>query len=113
MKRLLGETPSDKSPSTGVAEKAIQIRVERNTSNTVSACVENSKWIRLTFYDDEAIEMMTQLTFKKEPAEDIHATESSDTMTDSEVPNDNAEDVNPMGQEDSQVPSHKSPMKIP
>ena len=46
----------------------------------MSACVENSKWVRLTLYDEEAIEMMTQLTFKQEPAEDIHTT---DTMTDS------------------------------
>ena len=67
MKRLLGETV-DKTPSTGVAEKAIQIRVEKSSFNTVSACVEDSKWIRLTQYDDEAIEMMTQLTAKQTEA---------------------------------------------
>ena len=67
MKRLLGEKLTGKSPSTGVAEKTIQVRVEKSTSHTVSACVENSKWIRLDEYDDEAIEMMIQLTSKQKP----------------------------------------------
>ena len=89
MKRLLGERPTGKSPSTGVAEKAIQVRVEKSTSNTVSACVEDSKWIRLALYDDEAIEMMTQLTSKQKrvkPTEvkaikkDIHAHELNETV---------------------------------
>ena len=65
MKRLLGEKPTGKSPSTGVAEKAVVVRVEKSSSNTVSACVEDSKWTRLTEYDDEAIEMMVQLTSKQ------------------------------------------------
>ena len=107
MKRLLGEWPTDKSPSTGVAEKAIQVRVEKTSSSTVSACVEDSKWIRLTFYDDEAIEMMTQLTIKQKLVESY---ESSEVIT--EVPDSNAEDINPTHKEDSQAPSHKSPMEI-
>ena len=107
MKRLLGEWPSDKSPSTGVAEKAIQVRVEKTSSNTVSACVEDSRWIRLTLYDDEAIEMMTQLTSKQEPAENIHANESI-----TEVPDSKTEDINQTRKEDSLAPSHKSPMEI-
>ena len=65
MKRLLGERPNDKSPSTGVAEKAVLARVEKFSSNTASACVEGSKWTRLTQYDDEATEMMIQLTSKQ------------------------------------------------
>ena len=108
MKRLLGERPSDKSPSTGVAEKAIQVRVEKNTTNAVSACVENSKWIRLTLYDDEAIEMMTQLTMKQELIENANV--SSETIT--ELSDSNAEDVNPTHKEDSQASSYKSPMEI-
>ena len=67
LKRLLGERPSDKVPSTGVAETAFQVRVEKSSSNTVSACVEGSNWIRLTVFDDEAIEMMAQLTSKQKP----------------------------------------------
>ena len=65
MKRFLGEMPSDKSPSTGVAEKVIQVRVEKPT--TIAANVEDSKWTKLTEYDDEAVEMMTQLTAKQKP----------------------------------------------
>ena len=37
MKRLLGEMPTDKSRSTGVVEKVIQVRVEKSSSSTVSA----------------------------------------------------------------------------
>ena len=55
--------PSDKSPSTGVAEKVIQVRVEKPT--TIAANVEDSKWTKLTEYDDEAVEMMTKLTAKQ------------------------------------------------
>ena len=65
MKRFLGEKLSDKSPSTGVAEKVIQVRVEKPT--TIAANVEDSKWTRLTEYDDEAVEMMTQLTATQTP----------------------------------------------
>ena len=63
MKRFFGEIPSDKSPSTGVAEKVIQVRVEKPT--TIAANVEDSKWTKLTECDDEAVEMMTQLTAKQ------------------------------------------------
>ena len=69
MKRFLGEMPSDKSPSTGVAEKVIQVRVEKPT--TIAANVEDSKWTRLTEYDDEAVEMMTQLTAKQTQVKQI------------------------------------------
>ena len=69
MKRFLGEMPSDKSPSTGVAEKVIQVRVEKPT--TIAANVEDSKWTKLTEYDDEAVEMMTQLTAKYKPRKQI------------------------------------------
>ena len=61
MKRLLGETPTDKSPSTGAVEKVIQVRVEKSSCDTVSVNVEEMKWTRLTKYDDEAVEIMKQL----------------------------------------------------
>ena len=67
MKRLLGEMPTGKSPSTGVAEKVIQVRVEKSSSSIVSASVKDSKWTQLTLYDDEAVEMMKQLTTKHKP----------------------------------------------
>ena len=64
MKRLLGEMPTHKSPSTGVAEKAFHVSIEKcpSSTGTVSACVEDSRWIRLAMYDDEANEMMNQIT---------------------------------------------------
>ena len=71
MKRLLGEMLTGKSPSTGVAENAIHVRVEKSSYNTVSACVEDTKWIRLTLYDDEAIDMMTKLTSKQKSTKAI------------------------------------------
>ena len=46
-----------------MAEKVIQVRVEKPT--TIAANVEDSKWTKLTEYDDEAVEMMTQLTAKQ------------------------------------------------
>ena len=64
MKRLLQEKPTDKSPSTGVVEKVIQVRVEKSSS-IISASVEDSKWTRLTLYDDEAVEMMKQVTARQ------------------------------------------------
>ena len=70
MKRLLGEMPTGKSPSTGVAENAIIIRVEKCLSSTISACVEESRWVRLTMYDDEAIQMMTELSSKQRSTKD-------------------------------------------
>ena len=69
MKRFLGEMANAKSPSTGVAEKVIQVRVEK--CSTIAANVEDSKWTRLTEYDDEAVEMMTQLTAKDKPRKQI------------------------------------------
>ena len=62
MKRLLGKMPSTKSPSTGVAERVLLIRVEK--SSKVMANVEKSKWSQLKFYDEEAIDLMVKLTLK-------------------------------------------------
>ena len=55
MKRLLGERPLHKSPSTGAAEKVIHVKVEK--SSTFAAVVEDSGWTRLQ-YDEEAIHLM-------------------------------------------------------
>ena len=64
MRRLLGEPLTGKSPSTGVAEGAIQVIVEKSSSRTILATVEKLKWKRLK-RDDEALETMTQLTTKR------------------------------------------------
>ena len=51
MKRLIGEHPTPSSPSTGVADKVVQIIVR---SSTTAANVSNLAWDKLN-YDDEAI----------------------------------------------------------
>ena len=55
MKRLLGEKATDKSPSTGVAEKVVHVKVEE--SSTFAATVDQSNWARLA-YDEEAVHLM-------------------------------------------------------
>ena len=64
MKRLLGERLTGKSPSTGVAEKSVLVQVGANSDRVVPAAAEDSKWVRLTSCDDEAIEMMSKLALE-------------------------------------------------
>ena len=61
MRRLMGESLPKESPSTGVAEKIVQIKVEKH-----SVTIQASKWTRLMVYDDEAIELLKQLIAKQE-----------------------------------------------
>ena len=56
MERLLGRMPSSVSPSTGVAESVVQVKVIQK-STTVAANVEESIWSVMD-YDDEAIKLM-------------------------------------------------------
>ena len=56
MERLLGQMPSNVSPSTGVAESTIQVKVIQKAT-TIAANVEESLWSRMD-YDDEAIRLM-------------------------------------------------------
>ena len=51
MKRLVGERPTPFSPSTGVADKVVQVIVR---SSTTAANVSDSTWDKLS-HDDEAI----------------------------------------------------------
>ena len=51
IKRLIGEHPTPSSPSTGVAEKVVQVIVR---SSTTAANVSGLAWDKLT-YDNEAI----------------------------------------------------------
>ena len=63
MKRLLGQPPNPILPSTGVAEKAVQVEIHRLTTSTaMTLCTTTqhdavSKWCSLS-YDDEAIALM-------------------------------------------------------
>ena len=70
MKRFLGDMPTNKSPSTGVAEKVIHVKVVKSSTTSVSVKTSNTdpeelKWTKLVHYDDEAVQMMIQLTAKQ------------------------------------------------
>ena len=56
MERLLGRMPSSESPSTGVAESVVQVKVIQK-STTFAANVEELIWSVMD-YDDEAIKLM-------------------------------------------------------
>ena len=56
MERLLGRMPSSVSPSTGVAESVVQVKVIQKSA-TFAANVEESLWSVMD-YDDEAIKLM-------------------------------------------------------
>ena len=56
MERLLGRMPSSVSPSTGVAESVVQVKVIQK-STTIATNVEESIWSVMD-YDDEAIKLM-------------------------------------------------------
>ena len=77
MKRLMGEMPSDRSPSTGAAEKVIHVKVEK--SCTIAATItDNSVWIRLG-YDEEAIRLMKTVSSKSTTTAQL--TENSTDLT--------------------------------
>ena len=61
MKRLLGEVAPNISPSTGVVETAIHVKVEE--SCTYAAIIGQSNWTRLA-YDEEALHLMKTASSK-------------------------------------------------
>ena len=62
MSRLVGEMPSSTSPSTGVANRVVQVEVRKSSSIAVSVrnAFSNSTWLKI-LYDEEAIRFMTQV----------------------------------------------------
>ena len=52
MKRIVGERPTPSSPSTGVADKVVQVEIAR--SSTAAASVSGSTWVKLS-HDEEAV----------------------------------------------------------
>ena len=52
MKRIMGERPTPSSPSTGVADKVVQVEIVR--SSTAAASVSGSTWVKLS-HDEEAV----------------------------------------------------------
>ena len=67
MSRLAGEMPSSTSPSTGVAEKVVQV-VGVRKSHTVALSVHDTIWFKL-LYDQEAIRWMN-LAIQNIPSHD-------------------------------------------
>ena len=52
MKRIVGERPTPSSPSTGVADKVVQVEIVR--SSTAAASVSGSTWVKLS-QDEETV----------------------------------------------------------
>ena len=77
MSRLVGEMPSSTSPSTGVANRVVQVEVRKSSSIAVSVlnAFSNSTWLKI-LYDEEAIRFMTQVTSY------LTNQESTSTLTD-------------------------------
>ena len=80
MERLLGRMPSSVSPSTGVAESVVQVKVIQK-STTFAANVEESIWSEMD-YDDEAIKLMLINSDSQNKVEIpiLHTEEPKDTL---------------------------------
>ena len=62
LSRLVGEMPSSTSPSTGVANRVVQVEVRKSSSIAVSVhAFSNFTWLKI-LYDEEAIRLVTQVT---------------------------------------------------
>ena len=63
MLRLVGEMPISTSPSTGVANRVVQVEVRKSSSIAVSVlnAFSNSTWLKI-LYDEEAIRFMSHVT---------------------------------------------------
>ena len=63
MSRLVGEMPSSTLPSTGVANRVVQVEVRKSSSIAVSVlnAFSNSTWLKI-LYDEEAIRFMSHVT---------------------------------------------------
>ena len=78
MKRLLGEKMiTDNSPSTGVAESIVHVKVEE--SSTFAATVELSNWTRLA-YDEEALHLIKTASNKSLNVDQLHKETSDENV---------------------------------
>ena len=94
MERLLGQMPSTVSPSTGVAESVVHVKVIQK-STTCAANVESSIWSKMG-YDDEAIRLISNVSasqvdsliknmFQDSVISTVEAPEQTSVTTESEV----------------------------
>ena len=91
MSRLAGEMPSFTSPSTGVAEKVVQV-VGVRKSHSIALSVHDTIWFKL-LYDQEAIRLMklTIQTIPSQPQQPASTVSSPPTSMQSEL-----EDISPI-----------------
>ena len=75
--RLLKEKVSSSSPSTGAADKIIQVGVKRSSSNAIPLSVVDSEWFRLT-YSSEAIRLMVMVAGNHDTSEPRGSSTSQD-----------------------------------
>ena len=61
MRRLIGKPPLPSLPSTGVAEKVIQVDIRRSSSTAAKVVQNSSVWTELTL-DDEAVSLLSNIS---------------------------------------------------
>lgn len=83
MKRLLREMPSKKSPSTGVADRVVHIKVEKSSSSSsFMANIKESAWKPIKTNDhDEAIDIMLKIASTRTTSTRTTCKEISTTST--------------------------------
>ena len=101
MERLLGRIPSSVSPSTGVAEKVVHVKVIQKSA-TIATNIEESVWSVMD-YDDEVIKILL--------ISNASGTEKDDSLLEKQdlehTPGDSLE-VQPVGEDDGHVESSET-----
>ena len=81
MKRIVGERPTPSSPSTGVADKVVQVEIVR--SSTAAASVSGSTWVKLSH--DEETAMVVMETSQSHSSQTGHRETHSQAVNQSEL----------------------------
>ena len=82
MRRLIGELPQPSQPSTGVAEKVVQVNIRRSSSTAAQMIQNSSVWKELTL-DDEAVTLLMDIS-RNQTLESHSNTPSYSTATSSQ-----------------------------
>ena len=94
MERLLGQTPPSVSPSTGVAENVVQVKVIQKCATVAAKIEELFIWSEMD-YDDEAIKLMLlSIGLHKEAMEAHEAEEDEAQFTNDKPPLDEIHENN-------------------
>ena len=89
MERLLGQMPSALSPSTGVAERVVQVKVMQRSTTVAANIIENKIWSPMD-YDDEAVRltMISTESRSQNVMSDIISEESTEHAETKVIPTD-------------------------